>query len=135
MWKQMTTEISAEGTKGTSAIDGNAPDLNRLLLKDLVAEALKALARLDAERLEELALSCEALNRAPAPASAEARARLARQANEAAAEMAVFARVLEATRANLNVMQRLRDLRAGRMEYGELPCQRWARKETGHGDN
>ena len=33
--------------------------------------------------------------------------------------MAVFARVLEATRANLNVMNRLRELRAGRLEYSE----------------
>ena len=33
--------------------------------------------------------------------------------------MAVFARVLEATRANLKVMNRLRELRAGRLEYGE----------------
>jgi hypothetical protein len=33
------------------------------LLKDLVIEASRALARLDADRLEELALSCQALNR------------------------------------------------------------------------
>ncbi len=32
-------------------------------LKELVVEASRALARLDAPRLEELALSCEALNR------------------------------------------------------------------------
>ena len=34
--------------------------------------------------------------------------------------MATFARVLDATRANLNVMNRLRELRSGRLEYGEL---------------
>ena len=33
--------------------------------------------------------------------------------------MAVFARVLEATRSNLSVMKRLRELRAGRLEYTE----------------
>jgi hypothetical protein len=49
--------------------------------------------------------------------------------------MAIFARVIEATRANLNVMQRLRDLRTGRLEYGELPMQGWMRRENGHGDN
>jgi hypothetical protein len=32
-------------------------------LKELVVEASRALARLDADRLEELALSCQALNR------------------------------------------------------------------------
>jgi hypothetical protein len=32
-------------------------------LKELVVEASRALARLDADRLEEFALSCQALNR------------------------------------------------------------------------
>ena len=51
--------------------------------------------------------------------------------------MAVFARVLEATRANLNVMNRLRELREGRLEYGEArQAQRgWRRTESGHGNN
>ena len=44
---------------------------------------------------------------------------LARQAREAAADMAVLGRVLEATRANLNVMRRLRELRERRLEYSE----------------
>ena len=113
----------------------------RPMLKDLVIEASRALARLDAERLEELALSCQALNRDLAHADAEARAALAREAKEAAGDMAVFARVLEATRANLNVMNRLRELRAGRLEYreGRLHTasrkQQWRRTESGHGDN
>ncbi|HEX4756943.1 MAG TPA: hypothetical protein VH308_03140 [Terracidiphilus sp.] len=85
-------------------------------LKALVVEASRALARLDADRLEELALSCKALNRDLTPAN---RQELACQAREAAGDMAVFARVLEATRANLGVMNRLRDLHAGRVEYGE----------------
>jgi hypothetical protein len=49
--------------------------------------------------------------------------------------MAVLARVLEATRANLNVMNHLRDLRAGRLEYGQPQAQQWRRTESGHGDN
>ncbi len=70
-------------------------------LKELVIEASRALARLDADRLEELALSCQALNRdLPLPASPE-RAALAVEARAAAGEMAAFARVIEATRANL----------------------------------
>jgi hypothetical protein len=101
-------------------------------LKKLVVEASRALACLDANRLEELALSCQALNRDLAPASREEHAVLAGQARDAAGEMAVFARVLEATRANLNVMNRLRELRAGRLEYGQVG---WVRTETRHGDN
>jgi aminopeptidase N len=101
-------------------------------LKELVVEASRALARLDANRLQELALSCQALNRALAPANADERAVLARQAREAAEEMAVFARVLEATRANLNVMNRLRELRAGRLEYGQVG---WVPTESRHGND
>ena len=88
-------------------------------LRELVVEASRSLARLDADRLEELALCCQALNRDLAPANREQRAELARQAKEATGDMATFSRVLEATQANLNVMKRLRDLRAGRLEYGQ----------------
>jgi hypothetical protein len=107
-------------------------------LKALVAEASCALARLDADRLEELALCCRALNRDLTSFSAEKRTVLAHQAREAARDMAVFARVLEATRANLNVMNRLRELHLGRQGYQEPPAGAgWecARTESGHGDN
>ena len=85
-------------------------------LKQLVMEASRALALLDAGRLEELALSCQALNRDLGTSGRADRPRMARQAREAAAEMAVLGRVLEATRGNLEVMNRLRELRAGRLE-------------------
>jgi hypothetical protein len=104
-------------------------------LKGLVVEASRALARLDADRLEELALSCQALNRdlvfseqGEGPAWAE-------QVREAAVDMAVYARVLEATRANLNVMQRLRELRDGRLEYSEKQVRGWKGPGSEHGDN
>jgi len=104
-------------------------------LKALVVEASRALARLDADRLEELALSCQALNKGLAGAEQGEREVLALQARQAEGDMAVFARVLEATRANLNVMNRLRDLRAGRLEYGEGQARGWAGTESRHGDN
>jgi hypothetical protein len=49
--------------------------------------------------------------------------------------MATFARVLEATRANLNVMNRLRELRAGRLEYCQRQIQGPAGIESINGDN
>jgi hypothetical protein len=104
-------------------------------LKALVVEASRALARLDAGRLEELALSCQALNRTLKPGNAEERKILAWQAREAAADMAVFARVLDATRANLGVMHRLRELRAGRLEYSERQARGGAGAEVVHGDH
>jgi hypothetical protein len=119
----------------------------RLKMKELVAEASQALARLDADRLEELALSCQALNRDLAQnelahGDAAGRAALAVECKEAHGDMAVFARVLEATRANLNVMSRLRELRAGRLEYRQGPMEYvsppapgWRPTESGHGNN
>ena len=111
-------------------------------LKELVVEASRALARLDADRLEELALSCQALNRDLnrdlQPADGDRHAALAAEAREAVRDMAVFGRVLEATRANLHVMNRLRELRLGRLEYGAPaaaagPCD--VRAEGGDGDH
>ena len=60
---------------------------------------------------------------------------LAAQAKDAAKEMVVFARVLEVTRANLNVMTRLRELRGIRLEYGKDSMPGWVPTETEHGDN
>ena len=125
----------------------NGERCERPKLKELVVEASRALARLDAERLEELALSCQALNRDLVQSDlthrdAADREALALECKEAEGDMAVFARVLEATRANLNVMNRLRELRAGRLEYCEghpkycgQPTPGWLPTESGHGNN
>ena len=104
-------------------------------LKELVVEAARALARLDADRLEELALSCASLNRELPPLSREHRLELVRQSREADGDMATFARVLEATRANLNVMNRLRELRSGQLEYSDKNALGAGMRESGHGDN
>ncbi len=105
-------------------------------LKELVAEASRSLARLDAERLEELASSCQQLIREFAAQDSEGRLRLALQSREAAGEMAVFARVLAVSKANLNVVNRLRELHRGRLEYGGHPGATdtgWARTGGGYG--
>jgi hypothetical protein len=111
-------------------------------LKELVVEASRALARLDADRLAELALSCQALNRDLAHLDGDALAALKVESRVAAGDMAVFARVLEATRANLSVMNRLRELRSGHLEYGAghpeygiSQARQWQRTESRHGDN
>ncbi len=102
-------------------------------LKELVAEASRSLALLDAPRLEELARCCQALILNFDPNDVAARLLLARQAVEAESEMAVFARVLEATRSNRNLIHRLRELRAGRVEYTEHQAHGMA--EARHGDD
>lgn len=100
---------------------------NRPALKELVLEASQALARLDAERLEELALCCQVLNRdlnsdlnpdsSPSPPGRGKLKDIRSEARDAAPAMAAFAGVLDATRANLQVMQRLRAVRRGELEY------------------
>ena len=104
-------------------------------LKELVGEASRALARLDADRLEELSLSCQALNRELPLLGLDRRLELACQSRETDGDMATFARVIDATRANLNVMNRLRELRCGRLEYGDNNAQGADTGESGHGDN
>jgi hypothetical protein len=110
-------------------------------LRELVVEASLGLARLDADRLEELALSCRALNRDLPPRSDLERSEWVRQAQEAQPELAVLGRVLEATRANLEVMNRLRDRGGSDLEYAELPARAatrpgpWASAETCHGNH
>jgi len=88
-------------------------------LKGLVAEAAEALARLDAVRLEELAVSCMALNREWPAACGQDREWMAREARAAQGEMAILARVLEATRSNLKVMRRLQEVSERRSGWRE----------------
>jgi hypothetical protein len=100
-------------------------------LKQIVSEASRALALLDADRLEELARACQALNRDHLDSAGRAR-----EARDAAGDMAVFARVLDATRANLHVMERLRELRMGAVSYERAPqagC--WALPESCDGND
>jgi len=123
------------GQEGRWAMEGNGVRCELPQLKELVVEASRALARLDADRLEELALSCQALNRELTPLSQDRRQELARQSREADGGMATFARVLDATRANLNVMNRLRELHSGRLEYRDRDAQESTERECGHGDN
>ncbi len=104
-------------------------------LKELVVTASRALAKLDADRLEELAVSCQALNRDLVQTGSDEHVALKQQSGDAAREMAVFARILEATRANLTVLSRLRELQEERLEYGQRPSARWTGTEAGHGDN
>jgi hypothetical protein len=89
-------------------------------LKELVMEASQALALLDAGRLQELALSCRLLNR---------------DLESAGSEMEVLASVLNVTRSNLNVMNRLRDARIGSLEYSDQPSRRFGPPGNEHGDN
>lgn len=110
----------------------------RPALKAFVSEAAQALTLMDQPRLDELADACRALNRYGEPEylqslALEERARLIEEAQQALGEMAVFARVLEATRANLKVMHQLRELRMTPIVYSEWQARGCGAAECGSG--
>lgn len=103
-------------------------------LRDVVVEASRALAHLNADRLEELSSSCEALNRGFRTEVPRAeKAKLVRQCRAARDEMAVFARILDVTRTNLDVIHRLREISMGHREYGDQREHSWTVLENAHG--
>jgi hypothetical protein len=103
-------------------------------LKNMLAEASHALAHLEADRLEEMALSCAALVRDMDQTRYDAQGPFESGSGEAMQKMAIFARVLEATRTNLNVMRGLRTKRSVQLEYGSSLTNRGASGES-NGDN
>jgi hypothetical protein len=104
-------------------------------LKNMLVEASHALAHLDANRLEEMALSCAALVSNPDQRRWETKIQSGSGSSEAINEMAIFARVLEATRANLKVMRRLREVRSAQLEYGPAETNGSTSEESEHGDH
>ena len=72
-------------------------------LKEILREATGALARLDADRLEELALSCRALNSKQARGDAASQPGN-KEAHEAQRELAVLEQVLAMTGTNVDVL-------------------------------
>jgi hypothetical protein len=95
-------------------------------LKALLAEACDSLARLDADRLESITGYCEELI-AIGPISTVT--------DEAVVDrdLAIFERVLEATRANLQVMRRLREITEAQEGYNPVlaECKQFAEGERG----
>jgi len=100
-------------------------------------EASHALARLDADRLEEMVASCESWSRDVKSAGLKRRAAFAVEWEEVADEMAVFAHVLEATRANLSVMDRLIEMHSRRAESveGYGLGKRWRKAQVQRGND
>lgn len=126
----MSQRTAAEDATGSVRATGQAA-----VWKGIVEEASRALAHLDADRLEELAQCCVALNRQLPAALPADRAELLRQAHAAQPAMAVFERVLDATRANLRVIARLRALDMGCATEDDAPLAPWARKESAYGNH
>ena len=101
----------------------------------LIQEASLALGRLDVRRLSELAATCEVLNREVPLKIAEDRKKIIQEIREATGEMKILSQILDATRGNLRVMQRLRALRMSRIEYTEGQARGWAVAGAGDGDD
>jgi hypothetical protein len=89
---------------------------------NLAREAVITLARMDADRLEELVRSCRGLDPDPSLAAMELRR-----------ELVVLARVLEATRSNAIVLRRLGEFRDPDLEYRCAPENGWVALRSGNG--
>jgi hypothetical protein len=103
-------------------------------LKTLLSEASNALAHLAGDRLEEMASYCATLIGDDA-ARGLTQESLDAASREAWKEKAILMRVLEATRANLNVMRRLREIHMSWLEYGPSADDNGLSKESDHGDH
>ena len=94
--------------------------------RTLAMEAVDALARMDADRLEDLARRCRALDAGPERATVAGFANLGR-------DLAALMRILEATRGNAGLLQRLRGLGSSEVEYRCEPDDGWYGTRSGNG--
>jgi hypothetical protein len=118
-----------------SHLAGNLERSVRPKLQQIARNTIQALTALDGVRLEDLARSCQALTGSLGTLEeVEARSFLD-EPLAAQRDLAVLARVLQATKANLAVMRRLSDLREGEPGYGPEPMQARSSTEAGRGDH
>ncbi len=102
-------------------------------LKNVAIEASQALASLDAERLEALVVSLTRADRNGRSLSEELTT--VEEAVAAVGSMSLLAKMLEATRANLRVIEQAADMTNGSAGYGPGAASRWNAMERAHGDN
>jgi hypothetical protein len=101
-------------------------------LRETLVEAALALAKLDADRLEEMALSFDALTESEEVPKVHV-SRLV--AGNAARELSVLRRTLDSTGANLKLLRELRDGMNHQLEYSPQPVRFDSMTESDDGDN
>ena len=102
-------------------------------LRELILETTRALAHLDADRLEALRDHCVVMERAYQSPLFRRRHDLACPAWEAQRSLRALAAILEQTRANLAVLRRLDGVRGGDAGYGPDAPYGWATLEGADG--
>lgn len=103
-------------------------------LHGLLDEASRALATLDAERLEELAASCLALSRDLPEVYKSIRFMRVDELQAARSKLSGFARVLDGTRGNLEVIHQVSALEASMLEY-TYPARNWGEEPRSDGND
>lgn len=98
-------------------------------------DAASALARLDFLHLEALEASARHLCSVTTEIKDQDRREFSGQLKEAEIAMELFARVIEATRENLDVLNRLQQGRQGLLEYTFPDWQGPMEAESRHGNN
>jgi hypothetical protein len=103
-------------------------------LREALIAASRALARLDADRLEELALSCQALV-SGFERGAGANLQQGSRPRDGGRELTELGLVLRATQANLAVLRGLRRGGATELEYGQAAARAGTAIEAHDGDH
>ncbi len=101
-------------------------------LIEVIAEATHALSRLDADRLEELMQSCDALK---CEVFDTERGAFQNLSSMLVRHVTIFARVIDATRDNLNLLNLLSESGGNPLEYGPGAGRNWMQVRLCHGDD
>lgn len=104
-----------------------------LQLRTILSEASEALARLDADRLEEMAFCCESL--AGETLLCGSLDPLRDDRRKAEDELTVLRKLLKATRSNLAIVNGIGAERGSRLEYGDNRAIGSVGTEGDHGND
>jgi hypothetical protein len=104
-------------------------------LTGILAETLRALARLDVESLEGIALRAEDLVRESRFGNLKLQIRISMERGTVEGEMGVLRRTLQVTSANLTFMRGLSSMPGNRLEYGRALANTSPTAEVEYGND
>jgi hypothetical protein len=103
-------------------------------IQEILQEATEPLVRLDADRLEEIALGCEELLAECNTGNRTRRYQINFDSRRVERDIGLFKRLLELTNANLTFLRGLSVMRGARLEYGRVPVNICPTAEVEYGN-
>jgi hypothetical protein len=104
-------------------------------LRGILNETFQALERFEADRLQEIALTCEELMGERRSHNRTRRNQISIDDRRGGHEMGLFKRLLEQTHANLTFLYGLSTMRGARLEYGRVPAKMCSTAEAEYGNH